>query len=70
MFGDAFGGQNQPQSPPPQDIVITLDCTLHEFYNGCLKKIEFEREILSHDGRTTRSQKEDMNIEVKPGFSE
>jgi len=70
MFGDAYGGQNQPKILPPTDIVIVLECTLHEFYNGCLKKIDFERELLTHDGRTTRLQKEEMNIEVKPGFSE
>ena len=35
-----------------------------------MKKIDFDREILSHDGRTTRPQKEEMSIEVKPGFSE
>jgi DnaJ-class molecular chaperone len=50
--------------------VITLECTLQEFYNGCLKKIDFDRDVLTHDGRTTKPVKEDMNIEVKPGFSE
>lgn len=49
---------------------MTLDCSLHEFYNGCLKKIEFEREILTHDGRTTKPERIEMNVEVKPGFSE
>jgi DnaJ family protein B protein 4 len=50
--------------------VIVLECSLYEFYNGCLKKVEFEREILTHDGRNTRPQREELNIEVKPGFSE
>lgn len=70
MFGDAFGGQRYPLNPAPEDIVVSLECTLYEFYNGCLKKIEFERDVLSHDGRTTRPEKEELNIEVKPGFSE
>lgn len=70
MFGDAYGGKNQPLVSEPQDIIITLECTLYELYNGCLKKIEFEREVLTHDGRTTKLLKEEMNIEVKPGFSE
>jgi hypothetical protein len=26
--------------------------------------------LISHDGRTTRTHREEMNIEVKPGFSE
>lgn len=43
---------------------------MYEFYNGSLKKISFDRELMSHDGRTTRPHKEEMNVEVKPGFSE
>ncbi len=70
MFGDAFGGQSYPQTPAPADIEINLECTLHEFYNGCLKRIEFDREVLQHDGKTTKPQREEMNIEVKPGYSE
>lgn len=70
MFGDAFGGQNQPMTPAPQDIVVTLPCTLFEFYNGCLKRIEFDRDLLQHDGKTTKAFREEMNVEVKPGFSE
>jgi hypothetical protein len=35
-----------------------------------LKKIEFERDVLTHDGKTTKPVREEMNIEVKPGFSE
>lgn len=50
--------------------MIILECSLSEFYNGCLKKIEFERELLTHDGKTTKSNKEEMHVEVKPGFSE
>lgn len=47
MFGDAYGGQVGLQKvTQPEDIVVTLDCTLHEFYNGCLKRIEFERDVL------------------------
>lgn len=55
MFGDAFGGQHQPLPPVPEDIVIELECSLYEFYNGSLKKINFSRELMSHDGRTTKS---------------
>lgn len=70
MFGDAFAGQGQHAIPAPQNIEITLECSLHEFYNGCLKHIEFEREVLTHDGKTTRGERVEMNVEVKPGFSE
>jgi DnaJ-class molecular chaperone len=54
MFGDAFGGKNEQFLTAPTEITITLDCTLHELYNGCLKKVEYSRAILLHDGKTTR----------------
>ena len=50
--------------------MITLDCTISEFYNGSFKTIKFERQLLSFDGKTTRPCQEEMNVEVKPGFSE
>ncbi len=70
MFGDAFGGQNQPKIAAPKDIEVLLECTLHEFYNGCMKQIEFDRQLLQHDARSTKTVREDMSIYVKPGFSE
>ena len=35
-----------------------------------MKKAEYQRNILLHDGRTTRTQKEEITVEVKPGSSE
>lgn len=70
LLGDAFGGKNQPILPAPKEIEISLECTLHELYNGCLKKVSYEREVLLYDGKSTRSQKEEISVEVKPGFSE
>jgi DnaJ-class molecular chaperone len=43
---------------------------LFEFYNGCVKHIEFEREVAQHDGKTTKTVREEKTIEVKPGFSD
>ena len=70
MFGDAFGGKNEQFLTAPAEITITLDCTLHELYNGCLKKVQYSRSILLHDGKTTRQQKEELQVEVKAGTSE
>ena len=71
MFADAFGGQEETLTlpPAPKDIVISLDCTLYEFFNGCMKTISFDREKLQHDGRTTKAVNEEVRIEVRPGFS-
>jgi hypothetical protein len=35
-----------------------------------LKKIEFDREMLQTDGKTIKAIREELNIEVKPGYSE
>jgi DnaJ-class molecular chaperone len=70
MFATSFGATNDIHLPPPKDIVITLECTLIEFYNGCMKKVTYERKKLLHDGKTARAQRHEMEVEIKPGFSE
>jgi DnaJ family protein B protein 13 len=70
MFGDSFGALNSVIHPAPKDIKLTITCTLTEFYNGCLKKISYNRLGLMHDGRTQREIPVDIEVEVKPGFSE
>ena len=69
MFATSFGASNDTL-PAPKDIKITLECTLQEFYNGCMKKVVYERKKLLHDGKTARAQRQEMDVEVKPGFSE
>jgi DnaJ-class molecular chaperone len=70
MFADAYGGKGVPAQSAPQDVLVILDCTLFEFYNGCVKHVEFDREVAQHDGKTTKTILEERTIEVKPGFSE
>lgn len=70
LLGDAYGGKSQPILPAPEDIHVTLDCTLYELYNGCLKKVTYQRLVLLHDGKTAKERTEDVNVEIKPGYSE
>jgi len=42
---------------------------LKELYNGCAKKVCYERRILNKDGRTSRMVKEIKHFTVKPGYS-
>lgn len=70
MFASSFGALNDNHLPAPKDIVLTLECTLQEFYNGCMKKVVYERKKLLHDGKTARAQRHEMDVEVKPGFSD
>jgi DnaJ-class molecular chaperone len=70
MFGDAFGGQRQPLQDAPEDIHINLECTLYELYNGAMKSINFERDVLLHDEKSYKKKAETLKIEVKPGYGE
>jgi DnaJ family protein B protein 13 len=47
LFGSAYGGANQKLPTKPKDVTVTIDCTLKELYNGCLKTFEYEREVLN-----------------------
>ncbi len=55
MFAASFGATNTNYLPAPKDIKVTLECTLQEFYNGCMKKVSYERKKLLHDGKTART---------------
>ena len=46
MFGGAVGGLNEKDAEQMGDVVVTLECTLTEFYCGCMKTFEFTREHL------------------------
>lgn len=41
MFGDGFKGTQQQQAQRPRDCVVTLECTLEEFYQGSLKNFSY-----------------------------
>jgi len=42
MFGDAFRGLKHSTDKQPEDIEVTVECTLAEFYNGSMKQISYE----------------------------
>jgi DnaJ family protein B protein 13 len=50
----------QPYIQAPNDITVHLECTLYEFYNGCFKTIDYDREVLQFDGRITRTVREEL----------
>lgn len=54
----------------PNDIEVTLECTLEELYNGSIKQVEYERCIVKHDAKTLKTERQVQQVEVKPGFSE
>lgn len=53
-----------------KDLVVKIDCTLLEQFNGCKKKISYQKQVLNKDGKTTNTITESKEIEIKPGMSE
>lgn len=70
MFGNAFGGQNQKLPSQPEDIVLVMECTLKEFFNGSQKNVSYDRQVIRHDAKTTHTVHENFNVTVQPGYTE
>ena len=75
-YTDNFDGQYKPPqendaSDPesPKDINVTLDCSIHEFYNGSIKIFKFKRDKFMQDMKSIEEVEEEMTVEVKPGMA-
>ena len=53
-----------------EDIVITLECELFEFYNGAIKEISYARRKMLAATEASTTTAERFNITVLPGYSE
>lgn len=65
--------ESKRQEVPPKkavdDLVIELQCTLRELYNGCMKTISYKKEKLLHySGRKTENITCEKDIEIRPGY--
>lgn len=69
IFGSAYGGLNRPEDSPLPNIVIPLECTLEELYNGCIKTISYTKNTLNYDTRTTSLKETTLKVEILPGYS-
>lgn len=49
------------------DITLIVDCTLEELFHGCYKTVCYERTLLEKDGKGTRQEKVEREVEIKPG---
>lgn len=68
LFGSAFGGVNQPKLPPLPNIEVMVPTTLKEFYNGCVKTINYTKQTVALDGKTLEQTVCNKAIEIKPGM--
>jgi DnaJ family protein B protein 13 len=68
MFSSAFGGLYAGEAALKENLTVELECTLEELYNGCIKKLVYERRILNSDGRTTSRKNEERDVEIFKGY--
>jgi len=68
MFSSSFGGLYAKEEAQEENLVVELECTLEELYNGCIKKLSYERRVLNSDGRITSVKNEERDIEIFKGY--
>lgn len=69
LFGDGFRGAGNKGAPKPEDVHVTVECSLEEFYCGALKKISYCHYKVCHDGRSCVKVEKNRMVQVDPGFS-
>ena len=66
LFGDAFGGGHQRDTSKTEDVVHELGCGLADLYNGKVKKLAINRNILCPGCKGTGSNKPDAGKATCP----
>lgn len=68
-FGYASGGilNKERDSFKPEDVHVTLECTLDELYIGCMKEVRYSRNIITLDSQIVPSDEVKL-VEIKPGY--
>lgn len=51
MLNSGFGGLNYSNNEPPADVIIVVDLSLDEVYNGCFKSIDYEKSVFESSNR-------------------
>jgi DnaJ-class molecular chaperone len=70
MFGDGFRGQGKAACDSSKDIEVTVECTLAEFYMGCLKTVSYCATQVQHDARSTKQVERTHQVQIHPGYGE
>lgn len=66
-FGISFPPGRKMTEEFPMDLVIEVQCTLEELYNGCQKTLTYTRSLLNADGASYRTEQFEKTIEIPPG---
>ena len=70
VFGSAFGGLNKKEEEKLKPIIIKLECSLEELYNGCVKTIKYKKNNIGHDLRTTKIGEVSQDVEIFRGYDD
>ena len=68
LFGTAMRGMDQPKNPRPLNLEVIVGCSLEELYNGCSKRIEYERQVLNDDNSTLKTLKCFKDLQIRRGM--
>lgn len=59
---------NEAAPEPLEDVHITLECTLEEFFNGSKKQVEYERQVVGLDNRSVKQESTTIEAFLRPGM--
>ena len=65
---DASKSNEKNQQKKGKDIVINLECTLEELYNGCIKNVKYIRNKVASDAVTLEEVEENIDVEIIKGY--
>ena len=58
---------NKPEKKG-KDIIINLECSLDELYNGCIKNVKYLRNKVASDSVTLEEVEENVDVEILKGY--
>ena len=70
LEGEMTNLEKTEKNARAEDIVVTLQCELFEFYNGAIKEINYARKKLLAATDASDNCPERFNVTILPGYSE
>ena len=60
--------KQEKQEKRAKDIVIELECTLEELYNGCVKNVKYNRKKVASDSVSLEDVEDNVDVEILRGY--
>ena len=60
--------KQEKQEKRAKDIVIELECTLEELYNGCVKNVKYNRKKVASDSVSLEHVEDNVDVEILRGY--